>query len=166
MDSALSWRFAARRSAPSMVVPLISAATLSAGRHGSALRVSLSAPLVCVASFGKGTTIACRTRLARNTDKLTESVNLTWTVYQGLLTFEIGSHMKQQAKATICIHVIARWRSSGLLSSQSLSALVRYRSFPNVIDFMFARAIASGFQRIGFSRLQALAPRSDWPDAD
>ena len=29
----------------------------------------------------------------------------------------------------------------------------RYRSFPNVIDFMFARAIASGFQRIGFSRL-------------
>jgi len=42
----------------------------------------------------------------------------------------------------------------------------RYRSFPNVIDFMFARAIASGFQRIGFSRLQALAPRSDWPDAD
>ena len=28
-----------------------------------------------------------------------------------------------------------------------------YRSFPNVIDFMFARAIASGFQRIGFSRL-------------
>ena len=37
MDSALSWRFAARRSAPSMVVPLISAATLSAGRHGSAL---------------------------------------------------------------------------------------------------------------------------------
>ena len=52
MDSALSWRFAARRSAPSMVVPLISAATLSAGRHGmeATLRVSLSAPLVCVVS--------------------------------------------------------------------------------------------------------------------
>ena len=82
MDSALSWRFAARRSAPSMVVPLISAATLSAGRHQSALRVSLSAPLVYVASFGKGTTIPCRTRLARNADKLTESINLTWTEYQ------------------------------------------------------------------------------------
>ena len=83
MDSALSWRFAARRSAPSMVVPLISAATLSAGLHGSALRVSLSAPLVCVASFGKGTTIPCRTRLARNADKFTESINLTRAEYQG-----------------------------------------------------------------------------------
>jgi len=30
----------------------------------------------CVASFGKGTTIPCRTRLARNADKLTESNNL------------------------------------------------------------------------------------------
>ena len=65
-----------------MVVPLTSAATLSAGRHESALRVSLSASLVCVASFGKGITIPCRTRLARNADKLTESINLTWTEYQ------------------------------------------------------------------------------------
>ena len=32
MGSALSWRFAARHSAPSMVVPLTGAATLSAGR--------------------------------------------------------------------------------------------------------------------------------------
>ena len=32
-------------------------------------------------------------------------------------------------------------------------SVVSYRSFPNVIDFMFARATASGFQRIGFSRL-------------
>ena len=44
LDSALSWRFAARRSAPSMVVPLTNAATLSAGRHESALRVICPRP--------------------------------------------------------------------------------------------------------------------------
>jgi len=71
-NSALSWRFAARRSAQLMVVPLISAATQSAGRHGNALWVSLSAPLIFVAPFGKGATIPCKARLDTNPDKLTE----------------------------------------------------------------------------------------------
>ena len=30
----------------------------------------------------KGTIIPCRMRLARNADKLTESINLTWAEYQ------------------------------------------------------------------------------------
>ena len=43
-----------------------------AGHQVSALWVSLSAPMDCVASLGKGVTISCETRLAMNTDKLTE----------------------------------------------------------------------------------------------
>jgi hypothetical protein len=76
MGSALTWHFAARRRAQSMVVPLISAATQSAGGDVSALRVSMSAPLDCVASFVKRTAIPCKTRLAMNADRLTEPVNI------------------------------------------------------------------------------------------
>ena len=43
-----------------------------AGHHRDALRVSLSAPTVCVAPLGKGGAIACEARLAVNADKLTE----------------------------------------------------------------------------------------------
>jgi len=48
-----------------------------AGHQGSALRVSLSAPMGCVVPFGKGTTIPCKARLAMNADKLTEYDNIT-----------------------------------------------------------------------------------------
>jgi farnesyl diphosphate synthase len=44
-----------------------------AGHQVSALWVSLSALMDCVVSLGKETTIPCETRLAMNTDKLTES---------------------------------------------------------------------------------------------
>jgi len=42
------------------------------GHQVSALRVSLSTPMDCVASLENGTTIFCETRLAMNTDKRTE----------------------------------------------------------------------------------------------
>jgi len=48
-----------------------------AGHQGSALRVSLSAPMDCVVPFEKGTTIPCKARLAMNADKLTEYDNIT-----------------------------------------------------------------------------------------
>lgn len=46
----------------------------AAGHQGNALRVSLSAPMDCVAPLGKGAAIPCETRLAMNADKLTESI--------------------------------------------------------------------------------------------
>jgi hypothetical protein len=48
-----------------------------AEHQGSALRVSLSAPMDCVVPFGKGITISCKARLAMNADKLTEYDNIT-----------------------------------------------------------------------------------------
>ena len=60
-----------------------------AEHQGSALRVSLSAPMDCVVPFGKGTARAgpmsaasavglpCKARLAINADKLTEYDNIT-----------------------------------------------------------------------------------------
>jgi hypothetical protein len=47
-----------------------------AEHQGSALRVSLSAPMVCVVPFGKGAAIPCKARLAMNADKLTEYDNI------------------------------------------------------------------------------------------
>jgi len=47
------------------------------GHQGSALRVSLSAPMGSIVPFGKGTTIPCKARLAMNADKLTEYDNIT-----------------------------------------------------------------------------------------
>mgnify|MGYP000120841447 CR=1 FL=1 len=51
------------------------------GHQGDALRVSLSAPMGCVVSLGKGTTITGETRLAMNTDKLTVYVIITLKEY-------------------------------------------------------------------------------------
>jgi hypothetical protein len=48
-----------------------------AEHQGSALQVSLSAPMDCVVPFGKGTAIPCKARLAMNADKLTEYDNIT-----------------------------------------------------------------------------------------
>ena len=60
-----------------------------AEHQGSALRVSLSAPMDCVVPFGKGTARAgpmsaanavglpCKARLAMNADKLTEYDNIS-----------------------------------------------------------------------------------------
>ncbi|MCB1934564.1 MAG: hypothetical protein KDF59_01360 [Nitrosomonas sp.] len=47
-----------------------------AGRHGSALWVSLSAPMDSVVPFGNRITISCKPRLAMHTDKLTEPGNI------------------------------------------------------------------------------------------
>ena len=59
-----------------------------AGHQGSALRVSLSAPMDCVVPFGKDGTrvgpmsaanavgLPCKARLAMNADKLTEYDNI------------------------------------------------------------------------------------------
>jgi len=62
VDSAFSWRFAARRSAPSMVVPLISAATLSAGRHESALLLIKSGDESFARMAGQGYPDSCESR--------------------------------------------------------------------------------------------------------
>jgi hypothetical protein len=48
-----------------------------AEHQGSALRVSLSAPMDCVVPFGKGAAIPCKARLAMNADKLTEYDNIS-----------------------------------------------------------------------------------------
>ena len=49
-----------------------------AEHQGSALRVSLSAPMDCVVPLGKGAAISGKARLAMNADKLTEHDNITW----------------------------------------------------------------------------------------
>ncbi|RDH92625.1 MAG: hypothetical protein DIZ77_07915 [endosymbiont of Seepiophila jonesi] len=54
----------------------------AAGHHGSALRVSLSASMDCVAPLDKGVAIACEARLAMNADKLTEPAIITLTEHQ------------------------------------------------------------------------------------
>ena len=56
-----------------MAFPLAKCCNAAAGHHRSALRVSLSASMGCVAPLGKGVkAIAGETRLAMDADKLTE----------------------------------------------------------------------------------------------
>ena len=57
--------------------PLSKRCNGAAGHHGSALRVSLSAFMDCVAPLDKGVAIACEARLAMNADKLTEPAVIT-----------------------------------------------------------------------------------------
>ena len=56
---------------------LVKGCNAVAGHQGSALRVSLSAPMDFVAPLGKGMAIPCEARLAMNADKLTEHGNIT-----------------------------------------------------------------------------------------
>ena len=54
----------------------------AAGEHqDSALRVSLFAPIDGVTPFAKGTTLAGKTCLVMNADKLTEPANSRWMEY-------------------------------------------------------------------------------------
>ena len=60
---------------------LVKGCNTAAGHQGIALRVSLSAPMDCVAPLAKGVAIAGEVRLAMNTDKLTECDNIMLKEY-------------------------------------------------------------------------------------
>ena len=62
---------------PALVYSIGKRCNAVAGHQGSALWVSLSAPMDCVVPFAKGTAICCKARLAMNADKLTEYDNIT-----------------------------------------------------------------------------------------
>ncbi|SER34642.1 hypothetical protein SAMN05421690_102043 [Nitrosomonas sp. Nm51] len=55
---------------------LLKQCSATAEHHGNALRVSLSAHMDYVVSFGDRLTITCKTRLAMNADKFTEHGNI------------------------------------------------------------------------------------------
>jgi len=57
---------------------LVKRCNAAAGHQGSAQRVSLSAPMDCVAPLGKGAAIPCEACLAMRADKLTELAIISW----------------------------------------------------------------------------------------
>ena len=71
-----SIRYAHGPAGPALAYSIGKCCNAAAGHQGSALRVSLSAPMDCVVPFGKDGTIPCKARLAMNADKLTEYDNI------------------------------------------------------------------------------------------
>ncbi len=82
MGSALLWCFATRRSTQAMAIVLVKCCNAVAEHHSNARRVGLSASMAALRLLQRTMAIRCEACLALNTDRPTESINISLSEYQ------------------------------------------------------------------------------------